>query len=105
VGPDLEPKLLDFGLAKPVEQPEMQITWAGEVMGTPDYLSPEQAAGEPSLDERSDIFSLGAVFYQLLTGSVPFRAETVSEQIGKIRSADPVLPRRREQSGSARCMR
>ena len=94
VGPDLEPKLLDFGLARPVEQQENQITRAGEVMGTPDYLSPEQASGEPSLDERSDIFSLGAIFYQLLTGSVPFQAETVSEQIGKIRSADPVLPRR-----------
>src|SRR5581483_1952384 len=94
VGPDLEPILLDFGLARSVETDGNKLTRAGEVAGTPDYFSPEQARGESQLDARSDIFSLGAIFYQLLTGTVPFRADSLSVQIDKIRTEDPVLPRR-----------
>jgi len=66
----------------------------GEVMGTPDYFSPEQARADGPLDARSDIFSLGAVLYELLTGVVPFRGETTREQIEHICEQDPVLPRR-----------
>ncbi len=93
VGPDLEPKLLDFGLALDVADRKERLTHPGEVMGTPDYFSPEQASGE-RLDARSDVFSLGAMLYELLTGEVPFRADALAQQIRKIREEDPVLPRR-----------
>jgi serine/threonine-protein kinase len=61
VGSDLEPKLLDFGLAQQVDEKGSRITQAGQVMGTPDYFSPEQAQADPSLDARSDIFSLAVL--------------------------------------------
>jgi hypothetical protein len=94
VGPDLEPKLLDFGLALRVDDGGQRLTLAGEVMGTPSYFSPEQARAEGPLDARSDIFSLGAILYELLTGTVPFHAGTLAEQIQSICEKDPVLPRR-----------
>ena len=94
VGPDLEPVLLDFGLARQADTQGNRLTRAGEMAGTPDYFSPEQARGDTSLDARSDIFSLGAIFYQLLTGVVPFRADSFSEQLHNIKEEDPVLPRK-----------
>ncbi len=94
VGADLEPKLLDFGLARQVDLEEGRITLAGDVMGTPDYFSPEHARAGASLDARSDVFSLGTIFYELLTGALPFRGESLSERMRKIRDADPILPRR-----------
>ncbi len=97
VGPDLEPKLLDFGLALDFGGRAERLTHPGEVMGTPDYFSPEQASGE-ALDARSDVFSLGAMLYELLTGEVPFRAEALDRQIRKIREDDPAPPRRLDAS-------
>jgi hypothetical protein len=94
VGPDLEPKLLDFGLALHLSANEERLTLHGEVMGTPDYFSPEQARAEAPLDARSDVFSLGVVCYELLTGVLPFHAATLSDQIQSICEEDPVLPRR-----------
>lgn len=67
-------KLVDFGLARTVDS-ESRLTVTGTVIGTPYYLSPEQALGKP-VDVRSDIYSLGATFYHLLCGSVPFEAES-----------------------------
>ena len=93
VGPDLEPKVLDFGLAHQADSGH-RLTLAGEIMGTPDYFSPEQAQADPALDARSDIFSLGVIMYQLLTGTLPFRADSLSDQVRKISEQDPVLPRR-----------
>ncbi len=92
-GPDLEPKLLDFGLALQVDDLDQRVTAAGEVLGTPNYFSPEQARAE-ELDVRSDVFALGTVFYELLTGALPFRGETFGEQVQRICEQDPVLPRR-----------
>ncbi len=61
----------------------------------PEYLSPEPAAGVQKLDARSDIFSLGAVLYELLIGEPPFRGDTLSDLLRRIKEDDPLLPRRR----------
>jgi len=93
VGSDLQPKLLDFGLALQVDERD-RLTHSGDVVGTPHYFSPEQARADCPLDARSDVFSLGTVLYEVLTGEIPFRAETLNEQIRSICEKDPVLPRR-----------
>lgn len=62
--------LMDFGLARPIES--SQLTVAGTVMGTPDYMSPEQAQGDEDLDRRTDVYSLGMMLYEMLTGRAPF---------------------------------
>ncbi|MGB9457417.1 MAG: serine/threonine-protein kinase [Bryobacteraceae bacterium] len=93
VGADLEPKLLDFGLALDLGMHE-RLSRIGETAGTPEYFSPEQAGGAERLDPRSDVFSLGAVLYELLTGAPPFRGETMSELLRRIREEEPALPRR-----------
>jgi len=69
-------KLLDFGLAKPIIEPDSeQLSADGVITGSPLYMSPEQALGDTELDARSDIYSLGAVAYFLLTGRPPFPGE------------------------------
>jgi len=97
VGPDLEPKLLDFGLALELGGQE-RLSAIGEVAGTPEYLSPEQARGAKALDARSDVFSLGAVLYELLTGSPPFLGGSTAELLRRIREEEPELPRRRDRA-------
>lgn len=64
--------LTDFGLARMVEASSDKLTSAGAIMGTPAYMSPEQGKGD-SLDGRSDLYSLGVIFYEMLTGQVPYR--------------------------------
>jgi serine/threonine-protein kinase len=68
-------KLCDLGLAKEVEQ-ESGDTEEGQTLGTPDYISPEQARGEKSIDIRADLYSLGATFYHMVTGDVPYSGLT-----------------------------
>jgi predicted Ser/Thr protein kinase len=91
VGLDLEPKLLDFGLA--LGPDTQRLTRSGELAGTFEYFSPEQARAE-AIDSRSDVFSLGAILYELLTGALPFPATSPEEQLRRIREDDPVVPRR-----------
>jgi tetratricopeptide (TPR) repeat protein len=83
----------DFGLARVLEQPGMTMT--GEFMGTPRYMSPEQiAAGRAPLDHRTDIYSLGATLYELLTLEPPFPGERREQVIAQIIGKDPTPPRR-----------
>jgi len=83
-------KVADFGLAKPVGS-TTDITQPGLVVGTPIYMSPEQASGE-DVDCRSDIYSLGIVFYEMLVGDVPFRSENVGTVIYKHIYETPMPP-------------
>jgi eukaryotic-like serine/threonine-protein kinase len=80
-------KLLDFGLARVATRET--ITRRGVILGTPDYMSPEQAMGKAPADPRSDIFSAGAVFYELLTGQKPFSGRTLHSVLFQIISEDP----------------
>jgi serine/threonine-protein kinase len=79
-------KILDFGVARLASS---SMTAAGFIVGTPDYMSPEQARGE-NIDGRSDIFSLGGVFYFMLTGRKPFPATELPGLFGQIQNDDPV---------------
>jgi hypothetical protein len=73
---DSQPHLMDFGLARR-EMGEITVTVDGQILGTPAYMSPEQAKGEGhSADRRSDIYSLGVILFQLLTGELPFRGNS-----------------------------
>jgi WD40 repeat protein/predicted Ser/Thr protein kinase len=80
-------KILDFGLARAVEG-SSQITHSGLIVGTPNYLSPEQANGSP-VDARSDLFSLGVVLYEMLTGRKPFERQSLTATLSAIADADP----------------
>ena len=82
-------KILDFGLARDASD-EMKLTHSGAVIGTPAYMSPEQASGE-ILDQRSDLFSLGIVLYELVTGQLPFRQKTVLAMMRALKD-DPHPP-------------
>jgi tetratricopeptide (TPR) repeat protein/predicted Ser/Thr protein kinase len=73
-------KVMDFGLAKAAQIQDQGITQDGMIIGTPHYMSPEQGKGE-QLDHRSDIYSLGVVMYHLLTGELPFKADTPTAMI------------------------
>ncbi len=85
--------LIDFGLAKRLRL-RMEITDSGEIFGTPYYMSPEQGHGEV-VDERSDIYSLGVIFYEMLTGDKPYQSETAMGIIYKhARAPVPLLPAR-----------
>lgn len=87
--PDGDPKVTDFGLAARVEG-EHELTATGQVIGTPGYMPPEQAAGEISeVGPRSDVYSLGAVLYRMLTGRVPFQGSNVVETIQQILVNEP----------------
>jgi len=85
--------LIDFGLAKRAKL-EAAITETGEIFGTPYYMSPEQGHGNV-VDERSDIYSLGVIFFEMLTGLKPFRGDTAMGIIYQHAQAPvPLLPRR-----------
>ena len=80
--------IADFGIAKALEEETTAITGSGTFVGTPSYMSPEQATGDP-LDHRSDIYSLGVVAFQMITGEPPFRARSAQALIAKHLTEQP----------------
>src|SRR5208282_5596863 len=83
----MSPKLVDFGISK-MRHASSAITARGALVGTPFYMSPEQARGEP-VDGRSDLFGVGILLYECLTGSAPFGGKTLHEVVRSVLEMDP----------------
>ncbi|HLX95358.1 MAG TPA: protein kinase [Verrucomicrobiae bacterium] len=89
-----QPRVTDFGLAKLVTH-DQELTTTGQVLGSPNYMPPEQAMGKSSEGTvQSDVYSLGAILYELLTGRPPFQGETLQAVLAQVQDTEPVLPRR-----------
>ncbi len=90
---DFSLRVTDFGLAKKVED-EGGLTAAGQILGTPGYMPPEQASGQiDEVTETADVYSLGAILYSLLTGRPPFQADNPLDTLMQVLEQDPVSPR------------
>jgi WD40 repeat protein/predicted Ser/Thr protein kinase len=91
---DGTPKITDFGLAKQL-QSDPGLTQSGAIVGTPSYMAPEQAAGRgKEIGPAADVYSLGAILYECLTGRPPFRGATVVDTLQQVREMEPVPPAR-----------
>lgn len=88
------PKVTDFGLAKRLEG-DSSHTHAGTIMGTPSYMAPEQAEGKvDEVGPPADIYALGAILYDMLTGRPPFQGKTVLETLQQVKKLEPISPRK-----------
>jgi WD40 repeat protein/tRNA A-37 threonylcarbamoyl transferase component Bud32 len=91
---DGRPKISDFGLAR---HESSDLTATGDVLGTPSYMAPEQAAGKVhEIGPAADVYALGAILYELLTSRPPFRGVTVMDVVRQVQDSDPLPPRRLE---------
>jgi WD40 repeat protein/tRNA A-37 threonylcarbamoyl transferase component Bud32 len=93
---ELVPKIADFGLARPMER-DVTLTHSGFLVGTPGYMAPEQAGGRSTsamVGTATDIYALGVVLYELLTGQLPFQGDSTLEVLRAVTSDEPVRPRR-----------
>ena len=88
---DGEPQITDFGLAKQVDA-SGELTQSGAIVGTASYMAPEQARGEKTITTAVDVYGLGAILYELLTGRPPFRGATPAETIVNVLEDEPVRP-------------
>ena len=92
-------KVTDFGIARATGSTSLSLTATGSVLGTAEYMSPEQARAEP-VGTQSDLYSLGVVLYEMLTGTLPYEAESpigvamkhATESIGSPREVNPNVP-------------
>jgi serine/threonine protein kinase/Flp pilus assembly protein TadD len=91
---DFVPKVSDFGLAKRLDQ-EKSLARTGDVLGTPQYMAPEQARGDQkAVGPAADVYALGAILYEMLTGRPPFRGTSVYDTLALVVTEDPVPPSR-----------
>ena len=98
ISADGTPKIADFGLVKRL-QAESDLTHTGNILGTPSYMAPEQAQGKNrDVGPAADVYALGAILYEMLTGRPPFLGATSWETITQVLNVDPVSPRRMQPS-------
>lgn len=89
-------KILDFGISHMREEHEHKLTMTGSVLGTPHYMSPEQAMGESTVDHRADLYAAGVVLYECAVGDVPFDAPNYNKLLRLILDREPPTPRERD---------
>src|SRR5262249_7804565 len=86
------PRITDFGLAK-VTGGEADMTQSGNILGTPKYMSPEQAEGKLTIGPPCDVYALGGILYFMLTGQPPFSGSSLSQIVMQVMNAEPPSPR------------
>lgn len=87
------PKLADFGIAKQIGEAADSGTHTGAILGTPSYMAPEQAGGARNAGPAADVYGLGAILYELITGRPPFKGADFVETLDQVRRQEPVAPR------------
>src|SRR5690606_321703 len=87
-------KVLDFGISKikSAESEQVRVTRTGQLVGTPLYMAPEQARGEPDVDHRADIYALGVILYEMITGRPPFEGTNYFQLLYKHGNEEPRRP-------------